>query len=80
MTSCEWTLKDDDKNDGLDIVVKMKELIMKNDMEYKLTIIRRKNTLKTVHLMKDNYEKSIEVHNKLMLNVDEQQYDIKNLK
>ena len=53
---------------------------MKNDMEYKLTIRERKKTLKTVHLMKDNYKKSIEVHNGLRLNVDEQQYDIKHLK
>ena len=41
---------------------------------------RRKKTLKTVHLMKDNYEKTIGSHNKLRLNVDEQKYDIKNFK
>ena len=57
----------------------MEELIMKNDMEYRLTM-REKNVLKKIHLRKDNYEKSIEVHNELRLNVDEQQYDIKNFK
>ena len=79
MTCCEWTSKDDVESDKEDIVVKMEELIVNNDMEYKLTM-REEKTIITVHIMKDNYEKSIEVHNELWLNVDEQQYDIKNLK
>ena len=29
--------------------------------------------------MKDNFEKSVEVHNELRLNANEQQYDIKML-
>ena len=64
MTSCEWTSKDDDKNDGLDIVVKMEELIMKNDMEYKETM-RKTFKKKTIDLMKHNYEKSIAGQNEL---------------
>ena len=65
MTSGEWTSKDNGKNYGKDIVVKIQELIMKQDMEYKETT--RKTLTKTVHLMKRNYEK---------LNVDEQQSGI----
>ena len=42
MTCCEWTSKDDVESYEEDIVVRMKELIMKNDMEYKLTMRRKK--------------------------------------
>ena len=44
MTCCEWTSKDDVERYEEDSVVKMEELIMKNDMEYKLTM-REKKTL-----------------------------------
>ena len=55
----------------------MEELIMKKDMEYKETMIKTfTNKQKTVHLMKHSYEKSIEVHNELRLNVHEQQSGI----
>ena len=74
MTCCEWTSKDDVENYEEDIVVNIEELIMKKDMEYKETM--RKTFKKAVHLMKYNYEKSIEVHNDLRLNVDKQQSDI----
>ena len=60
------------------IVVEMEELSMMNDMENKDKI--RKNTNQAVHLMKDNYEKSIEVHNEPRRNFDEQQDYIKHLK
>ena len=58
MTCCEWTSKNPVENDKEDIVVKMEELIMKKDIEYKETMKKTK-TLKTVHLMKDYYEKFI---------------------
>ena len=58
MTCCELTSKDDVESYKEDIAVKIEELIMKNDMEYKLTMREKKN--KTVHLMKDVYGKSIE--------------------
>ena len=63
MTCCEWTSKDYVEKYEEYIVVKMEDLIMKKDMEYKETI--KKQHKKAVHLMKDNYEKSIEVHNEL---------------
>ena len=37
---------------------------------------RGKTFTKIVHLMKHNYEKSIEVHNEVRVNVDEQQSGI----
>ena len=40
MTCCKGTSKDDVKNDEEDIVVKMKELIMKKNMKYKETTRR----------------------------------------
>ena len=46
MTCCELTSKDDVESYKEDIVVKMEELIMKNDMEYKLTIREEKKHIK----------------------------------
>ena len=57
-------------------MVKIEEIDMKKDMEYKETM-RKIFSLKAVHLMKDNFEKSVEVHNELRFNIDEQQYEIK---
>ena len=55
----------------------MEELVMKKDMEYKETMRKTsKSTKSTVHLMKHNFEDSIEVHNEPWLNVDEQQRGI----
>ena len=42
--------------------------------------ILRKIMKKSVHSMKVNYEKAIEVNNEYKLNVDEQQDNIKHLK
>ena len=63
------------KNDEEDVVVKMEELIIKKDMEYRETI-RKPVQKKPVHLMKHSYEKSIESHNEHRLNVHEQQSGI----
>ena len=70
----EGTSKDDFENDEEYTVVKMEELIMKNDMEYKETM--RKILNKTVHILKFIYEKSIDVYNEPRLNVDAQQSGI----
>ena len=52
----------------------MEELMMKKDMEGNNEKTFTQKT--TVHLMKHNQKKSIEVHNELRLNVDEQQSGI----
>ena len=46
MTCCEWISKDDIESYKENVVVKMKELIMKNDMEYKLTMREEEKNFK----------------------------------
>ena len=49
-------------------------------MENKETMIEKKTWILSVHRMKVNYERVIELNNELRVNVDEQQDDTKHLK
>ena len=53
---------------------------MKKDIENREALRKHENKQKVFHNMKVNYDKAIEVNNKLKLNVDDQQDDIKHLK
>ena len=80
-TCHESTSKEEVENHKEWIVVEKEELIIKKNIENQGNNVK-KTGKKACHVnsMKVNYEKAIKVNNEFMVNVDEQQDDIKHIK